>query len=75
MSRAIPDDYEGRYRHYKGGLYRVIGYALHSETHEPMIIYVSEGSEVRVWVRPADMFFETVTIDGRDQPRFRRLGA
>jgi hypothetical protein len=43
------------YRHFKGAVYQVLGYAKHSETQEEMIIYKSFKDEV-VWVRPLDMF-------------------
>ena len=63
----------GRYRHYKGNEYEVIGVARHSETHEPMVVYRPLYGEGGLWVRPAAMFAEDVTIDGRTQPRFAPL--
>lgn len=63
----------GRYRHYKGGLYDVIGTARHSETLEPMTLYRALYGEQGLWVRPAAMFGETVTIDGVQQARFTRI--
>jgi hypothetical protein len=87
----------GRYRHFKGGVYEVIGTARHSETLEPMTVYKKWGqtpisgdathrgnvpSELSnlesdpnfcLWVRPAAMFSEEVTIDGVRQPRFTRI--
>jgi hypothetical protein len=60
------------YRHYKGGFYRVIGTATHTETQEELVIY--EGIDGRVWARPRDMFFEEVEVDGKKVPRFQRLG-
>ena len=63
----------GRYRHYKGGLYEVIGNARHSETLEPMTLYRALYGEQGLWVRPAAMFSEEVTIDGVRQPRFTRI--
>lgn len=63
----------GRYRHYKGGLYEVIGTARHSETCEPMTLYRALYGEKGLWVRPAGMFDETVTVNGVTQPRFSRI--
>jgi hypothetical protein len=63
----------GRYRHYKGNEYEVIGMARHSETHEMMVVYRPLYGEGGLWVRPAAMFAEDVTIDGKTQPRFLRL--
>ncbi|WP_287806250.1 DUF1653 domain-containing protein [Diaphorobacter sp.] len=60
----------GRYRHYKGGLYEVLGTARHSETLEPMTLYRALYGEQGLWVRPAAMFNGTVVVDGREQPRF-----
>jgi hypothetical protein len=60
----------GRYRHYKGGEYEVVGVARHSETHEPLVVYRPLYNESGWWVRPHAMFFEEVEIDGRRQPRF-----
>jgi hypothetical protein len=63
----------GRYRHYKGNEYEVIGIAKHSETLEAMVVYRPLYGEGGLWVRPAAMFAENVTIDGKTQPRFARL--
>ena len=60
----------GRYRHYKGGLYEVLGTVRHSETLEPMTLYRALYGEEGLWVRPAAMFNGTVVVDGREQPRF-----
>ncbi len=59
------------HRHYKGGRYRVVGIARHSETEEELVVY--ETPDRRLWVRPRTMFEEEVTIDGVRQPRFARL--
>lgn len=61
----------GRYRHYKGGEYSVVGFARHSETDETMVLYVPLYGEGGYWVRPLDMFTETVTVDGSTMPRFK----
>lgn len=63
----------GRYRHYKGGEYDVVGTVRHSETLEPMTLYRALYGEQGLWVRPAAMFGEIVMIDGVSQPRFRKL--
>ena len=63
----------GRYRHYKGMLYDVLGTARHSETLEPMTLYRALYGEHGLWVRPAAMFNEDVVIDGVRQPRFTLL--
>ncbi len=63
----------GRYRHYKGMLYDVIGTARHSESLEPMTLYRALYGQHGLWVRPAAMFNEEVVIDGVRQPRFTRL--
>jgi hypothetical protein len=63
----------GRYRHYKGQFYDVIGTVRHSETQEPMTLYRALYGEMALWVRPAAMFNETVLVDGLAQPRFARV--
>jgi hypothetical protein len=64
----------GRYRHYKGGDYEVVGMARHSETLEPMVVYRALYGEGGLWVRPAGMWAETVTLgDGRQVARFGRV--
>jgi len=64
----------GRYRHHKGNEYEVLGAARHSETLEPLVVYRPLVGASGLWVRPHAMFFETVCIDGRLQPRFACLG-
>jgi hypothetical protein len=63
----------GRYRHYKGMEYEVVGTARHSETLEPLTLYRALYGEHGLWVRPATMFNENVVIDGVQQPRFRKI--
>lgn len=65
----------GRYRHYKGNEYTVVGTARHSETLEDMVVYRQEYDEHGLWVRPKEMFSETVTVDGQEVPRFQRLAS
>lgn len=54
----------GRYRHYKGNEYEVIGIARHSETLEPMVVYKALYGEGDIWVRPAKMWNEIVDDNG-----------
>jgi hypothetical protein len=70
MSTVLP----GRYRHYKGKEYTVIGVARHSETQEEMVVYRQEYGDQSLWVRPKAMFTETVDVNGRMLPRFLYLG-
>lgn len=78
MSRdlePLPDTpVPGRYRHYKGGEYRVIGLARHSETRELFVVYQALYGEQGLWVRPHAMFTEDIVHQGRTEPRFRFIG-
>jgi len=65
----------GRYRHYKGNDYTVIGMARHSETLEEMVVYRQEYGERGLWVRPKAMFAERLKVDGQEVPRFQSLGS
>ena len=69
MSTVSP----GRYRHYKGKEYTVLGVARHSETHDQLVVYRQEYGDHGLWVRPIGMFLETVEVDGRTLPRFKLL--
>ena len=73
MSNEIPGLEPGRYRHFKGGEYSVMGVARHSETGESLVVYTPLYGEGGLWVRPLSMFTEQVTRDGVDQPRFVRV--
>lgn len=64
----------GKYRHFKGNLYEVIGVARHSETQEEMVVYRALYGEYGLWVRPADMWTETVDRNGYHGPRFQYIG-
>lgn len=64
----------GRYRHFKGNEYEVIGVARHSETEEELVVYRPLYGSFRLMVRPAGMFQEAVTRDGQTQPRFAYIG-
>ncbi len=61
----------GRYRHYKGNDYEVVGVAKHSETEEEVVVYRALYGENGLWVRPLVMFLDTVVVEGRPQPRFQ----
>ena len=63
----------GRYRHFKGREYEVLGMAHHSETEEELVVYRTLCGDHDLWVRPAAMWCETVERDGKVQPRFVRI--
>ena len=63
----------GTYRHYKGGLYEVIGSAIHTETLEKLVIYRALYGEGKVWARPLSMWNEIVPIAGQSVARFKRV--
>lgn len=60
----------GRYRHYKGNEYTVIGVARHSETEEELVVYRQEYGDHSLWVRPRAMFEETIVVEGITVARF-----
>ena len=64
----------GRYRHFKGNEYEVVGVAKDSETMEEVVVYRALYGECGLWVRPAEMFAEIIERDGRTMPRFQYLG-
>ncbi len=64
----------GRYRHYKGGEYEVLGVARHSETDELLVVYRPLYNATGLWVRPLAMFLETVRYNDEDVPRFAYIG-
>jgi len=65
----------GRYRHYKGGEYEVIGVARHSETDEALVVYRPLYGERGLWVRPAAMFCEQLEVAGQVVKRFALIEA
>ena len=69
---AVKEIQPGRYRHYKGNEYEVISIARHSETTEPMVVYRALYGDRGTWVRPADMWNETIERDGKTFRRFER---
>lgn len=65
----------GRYRHFKGNEYTVIGTARHSESQDELVVYRQEYGDHSLWARPLAMFTETVEVDGRETPRFQFIEA
>jgi hypothetical protein len=65
----------GKYRHFKGGEYEVIGIARHSETDEHLVVYRPLDGDSGLWVRPLSMFTEKVTLGSRTVHRFEFLGS
>ncbi|MFG0212308.1 DUF1653 domain-containing protein [Brevibacillus porteri] len=63
---------QGLYQHYKGGLYQILGLAKHSETQEELVTYQSLETG-QMWVRPLNMFNESVEHNGQQVPRFQKL--
>ncbi|QQG39002.1 MAG: DUF1653 domain-containing protein [Candidatus Woesearchaeota archaeon] len=66
----------GKYKHYKGKLYEVIGVARHSETLEELVVYKAlyeseEFGKNAIWVRPKKMFLDTIDINGKKILRFK----
>lgn len=70
----LPALQTGRYRHYKGPDYEVLGVARHSETLELVVVYRPLYGESALWVRPFNMFVGEVMVDGHVQPRFVHIG-
>ncbi len=62
----------GKYRHYKGKEYVVLGVATHSETLEQMVVYKANYGNEKIWVRPADMWNDI--IDQNNTQRFTYIG-
>ncbi|MBP3870045.1 MAG: DUF1653 domain-containing protein [Faecalicoccus sp.] len=63
----------GKYRHFKGNEYEVIGIAKHSENEEAMVVYRALYGDGILWIRPADMWNETITRDGKTFLRFTKI--
>lgn len=64
----------GKYRHFKGNVYEVLGVASHSETGEEYVVYKALYGEQKLWIRPKKMFIEKIERDGVAVPRFEYLG-
>lgn len=65
---------KGKYRHYKGNEYELIGIANHSETLEKMVVYRALYGAGELWVRPLSMWSETVFVEGKSMLRFTYIG-
>lgn len=68
----------GKYKHYKGKEYEVLGIARHSETLEELVVYralydTKDFGKNSLWVRPKAMFEETVIVDGKEVQRFEKI--
>ena len=70
MERIKP----GRYRHFKGKEYEVLGVARHSETEDELVVYRALYGDFGLWVRPVSMWNETVERDGKTFRRFTYIG-
>lgn len=64
----------GKYRHFKGNEYEVIGIAKNSETLEETVVYRALYGDKGLWIRPAYMWNETVERDGKTYKRFTYIG-
>lgn len=62
-----------RYRHFKGNEYEVLAVGRHSETEEELVVYKALYGEGAVWIRPLNMFTDTVERDGKAMPRFEKI--
>ena len=69
----LPPAASGRYRHYKGAEYELVGVARHSQTQEPLVIYRPLYDASGLWARPHAMFFGELLVDGRMQRRFAKV--
>ncbi|HNP61367.1 MAG TPA: DUF1653 domain-containing protein [Nitrospirales bacterium] len=73
QDQKLPTIQPGRYRHYKGKEYQVIGVAKHSETEEELVVYRALYGDCGLWVRPAKMFCEKIEMEGKLVCRFERI--
>lgn len=64
----------GKYRHFKGNEYELVGIATHSETLEPMVVYRALYGDNGLWVRPMSMWTEQIDRNGYHGPRFQYIG-
>lgn len=72
----LPTIETGLYRHYKGSEYNVLGVGCHTEAHEYFVVYAPakpKPGAPQFWLRPYDMFVESIEVDGEQQPRFKKL--
>ncbi len=64
----------GKYQHYKGAFYEVIDEVRHSESEEVLVLYKTLYGDFSLWVRPKEMFLQSVTVDAISVPRFKYIG-
>lgn len=75
MTEMRDNHVEGKYCHFKGGIYEVVCVAKHSETLEEMVVYRNVSEPQKVWVRPLSMWNEMVEHDGKTVNRFTKIEA
>lgn len=73
MRRIEMETIIGKYQHYKGNYYEVLGIAKHSETLEEFVVYRALYDDYQLWIRPLEMFLGMVEVEGREVPRFRLI--
>ncbi|MEW6407821.1 MAG: DUF1653 domain-containing protein [Patescibacteria group bacterium] len=71
--RKRPKVLQGKYQHYKGKKYKVLGIASHSETLEKLVVYQTLYGKKKLWLRPKKMFLQKVKFGGKKIPRFKYL--
>jgi len=71
LSEAVRNLKLGKYEHYKGGEYQVLGVATHSESKEELVIYQALYGDGQIWVRPLAMFIDEIVFGGTTRPRFK----
>lgn len=71
LSRKARSVKPGIYLHYKNLKYKVLGVVIHSETLQELVLYKAMYGEKLTWVRPLEMFFEKVKVNGKKVPRFK----
>ncbi len=64
----------GKYKHYKGNIYEVVGISTHSETLEQMVVYKALYGDKKLWVRPATMWFDDILVENQTVKRFTYIG-
>jgi cyclomaltodextrinase / maltogenic alpha-amylase / neopullulanase len=64
----------GKYEHFKGKHYEVLGIAKHSENMEDFVVYKALYGKGELWIRPLKMFLEEVNFEGKEVPRFKYIG-